>query len=126
MAYEALLRIGNFTAGDDLSTAQFKAVCFSGLNVVLCTSVLTAPLGILQNAPSLAGTAEVALIGSISKWKSTGTHATGNAMLGVTSGMAFELTSGTSGQYILARLLDNWTSTASGLCTVLIVGPSYI
>ena len=128
MAYEAILRIGNFNAGDDMSTSgyQFKAVCFSGTSVIPCLTVTTRPLGILQNTCSAGQNAEVALIGSISKFKMTGAVTTANGMIGVTSGYGVEVTSGTSGNYVLAAMLDNFSSAASGVATVLIVGPSYI
>ena len=127
MAYEALLRIGNFTAGDDMSvTGQYRICTFSGLNVIIALTATQVPLGILQNTPSATQNAEIALIGSISKLKMTGAVTTGNGMIGCTSGYGVELTSGTSGQYVFARMLDNWSSAASGMATVLVVGPSYI
>mgnify|MGYP001598347968 CR=1 FL=1 len=128
MAYEGLLRTFTFAAGDDMSTTayQYKAVAFSGLSVVPCLTVTTRPLGILQNMCSAGGAAEVALIGSISKLKMTGSVTTANGLIGITSGYGVEVTSGTSGQHVLAAMLDNLSSAASGMATVLIVGPSYI
>ena len=81
MAYEAAqIKVGQFTASADLSAKQYHFVKMSGNNTVtVCAAITDLPIGILQNAPSSGGVAEVALFG-ISKVKADGTLAAGNVI----------------------------------------------
>ena len=96
MAYEAAqIKVGQFTASADLSSKQYHFVKMSGNNTVtVCAAITDLPIGILQNAPSSGGVAEVALFG-ISKVKADGTLAAGNIIGTSADGQADAIAAGT-------------------------------
>ena len=96
MAYEAAqIKVGQFTASADLSAKQYHFVKMSGNNTVtVCAAITDLPIGILQNAPSSGGVAEVALFG-ISKVKADGTLAAGNVIGTSADGQADAIAAGT-------------------------------
>ena len=96
MAYEAAqIKVGQFTASADLSAKQYHFVKMSGNNTVtVCAAITDLPIGILQNAPSSGGVAEVALFG-ISKVKADGTLAAGNIIGTSADGQADAIAAGT-------------------------------
>jgi hypothetical protein len=53
----------NFTAGVDLSAAQFKAVAISGARTVGLASTGAVMYGILQNKPTAGQAADIAVMG---------------------------------------------------------------
>ena len=131
MATESLLRMYTAEASADLSTRQFQAVHLSGPGtgapfVDVTLTLTTKPFGILQNTPSVNQAAEVALIGSISKWK-TNSALTAGDLVGVSSGLATQLVTGTttSGQYYMGLVIDG-TAAASGVASVLLIGPGVL
>lgn len=66
MATEAITRKRSYTAGTDLSAAQYHAVYLSGnKTVALCRGDVNYPIGILQNAPTAGQAAEV-VVGGVS------------------------------------------------------------
>ena len=96
MAYEAAqIKVGQFTASADLAAKQYHFVKMSGNNTVtVCAAITDLPIGILQNAPSSGGVAEVALFG-ISKVKADGTLAAGNVIGTSADGQADAIAAGT-------------------------------
>ena len=119
MAYEIPGLKVSLTAGEDLSSHQFKFVKLSADNTVsLCSATTDNPIGILQNKPGSLGVAEVMLNG-VSKLVAGGSLAY-DTMVGTdASGKGTAVASGASGTvaYPKGKVLVGNTA-ADGLVTV--------
>lgn len=96
MAYEAAqVKVGQWTASADLSSKQYHFVKISGNNTVtVCAAITDVPVGVLQNAPSSGGAAEVCIFG-VTKVVADGTLAAGNRIGTSADGQADAITAGT-------------------------------
>lgn len=95
MAYEgAQLKLGNLTAGADLSAKQFHFVKLASATTVnVCSAITDVPIGVLQNTPTSGQAAEVCIFG-ITKVVADGTLAAGNIIGTSADGQADAITRG--------------------------------
>ena len=96
MAYEgAQLKLGNLTAGADLSAKQFHFVKLASATTVnVCTAITDVPVGVLLNTPTSGQAAEVCIFG-ITKVVADGTLAAGNIIGTSADSQADAITRGT-------------------------------
>jgi len=121
--------IATFTgpAKRDLSSYQYHAVCIdTDGNIDYCdTSAGTMPLGILQNAPSVAGQeAEVAILGTSLMVVNATTDISQGDLLGSGNDYRGVKVTADNAKY-LAMALDDATEDGD-IIEVLLTGPSYI
>lgn len=96
--------LASYTAGADLSAAQYTAVKFNSAGAVVAVAAITdIPIGVLQNKPTSGQTAEVLIVGG-TKFKASAAI-TLPATLGVSAnGRAAKIAAGTdSTQYIIGQ-----------------------
>jgi hypothetical protein len=120
MAYEANMIVRSFTAGEALTTAQYKAVKLSADNtVVLCSGATDKAIGILQNKPASGATAEVCIFG-VTKWQGDADLAAGDVVGTSADGQADPKTPAGAGTEWYIGVVLQGNSTAGGLATVFI------
>ena len=87
-----------FTAGEDLSAAQFKFVKIDNGtgNVVAVSGATDRPVGVLQNAPKSGQAAEVTIVGG-TKVKAGGSASPGQPLFSNGSAVGVTLAFGTTG-----------------------------
>jgi hypothetical protein len=120
MAYELPGLKITLTAGADLSSYQHHFVKITGANTVgLCTATTDIPVGVLQNAPTSGGAAEI-MVSGITKLSSNA-GITAGALLGTsTDGQAVTADpDGAAEAYYVGQALDTSTG-AGGLISALI------
>ena len=104
-----------FTAGADLSGAQYKFVKIDPADgdVVLCAAVSDRPIGILQNDPASGEAAEVTIVGG-SKLVAGGSASAGQALFTSATGTgataAFGSTNPASAMYVAGAFIENAAS----------------
>jgi hypothetical protein len=113
------------TAGQDLSSAQFRFVKLSADNtVVQCTATTDNPIGVLQNKPGSLGAAEVMTMG-LTKLVAGGSLGYG-VMVGTdAAGKGTAVVSGASGTVAYPKgqvVIGN--TAANGIVTVLLGVPT--
>lgn len=96
MAYEgAQLKLGNLTAGADLSAKQFHFVKLASATTVdVCSAITDVPIGVLQNTPTSGQAAEVCIFG-ITKVVADGNLSAGNIIGTSSDSQADAITRGT-------------------------------
>ena len=95
MSTQRLLNRDSFLAGADLSALQFtfvKQSTSANFTVLSATAASSPIIGVLQNKPTSAQTAEVALPGSVAKVIAGGTVTAGDRVTATTGGQAITTT----------------------------------
>lgn len=110
-----------FTAGEDLSAAQFKFVKIdNGTGKVVAVNGATdRPVGVLQNAPASGQAAEVTIVGG-TKVKAGGSASFGQAVFSDASAVAVTLAFGTTGSaaYVVGTFVE---SAAAGAIVAAVI-----
>lgn len=121
MAFEGSQPIAlTFKAGADLSAKQFYFVKLSAADtVIVCSAATDVPIGVLQNAPSSGGMAEVVICG-ITKVNSDAALSAGNLIGTSGDGQADAKTAGTdTTEYVCGQVLVA-SGAAAGYATAVI------
>jgi hypothetical protein len=124
MAYEMDVLDVTLLAAGDLSAYQYRFVKMSADNTVDVCGKGETPIGILQNAPSVAGQAARVRVFGVSRLEMQATIAAG-AYVGSEADGEGVTVSADTGIYC-AVCLDGETLASNELCSVLLVGPSTI
>ena len=102
-----------FTAGADLSAAQYKFVKIDPADgdVVLCAAVTDRPIGVLQNDPASGEAAEVTIVGG-SKLVAGGSASAGEALFTSSTGTGATAAFGgaASAMYVAGAFIENAAS----------------
>jgi hypothetical protein len=104
-----------FTAGADLSSAQYKFVKIDNAtgNVVAVSGATDRPIGVLQNSPTSGQAAEVTIVGG-TKVEAGGSASVGQPLFSNASAVAVTLAFGTTGSaaFVLGTFVENASSGA--------------
>jgi hypothetical protein len=110
-----------FTAGADLSAAQYKFVKLDNANgnVVIVSGATDRPIGVLQNAPTSGQAAEVTIVGG-TKLVAGGTASAGQALFANASAVGVTLAYGTTGSaaFVAGAFVE---PAASGAITSVVI-----
>jgi hypothetical protein len=110
-----------FTAGEDLSAAQFKFVKIDNGtgNVVAVDGATDRPVGVLQNAPESGQAAEVTIVGG-TKVSAGGSASAGEPLFASASATAVTLAFGTTGSaaYAVGAFIE---SAAAGAIVTAVI-----
>jgi hypothetical protein len=123
MAYEAAqIKLGNLTAGADLSTKQFYFVKLASATTVdVCSAITDKPIGVLQNTPSSGQAAEICIFG-ITKVSADGNIVAGNLIGTSSDSQADAIASGTDTTvYVMGQAIE---AGAAGNIITMFLNPS--
>jgi hypothetical protein len=111
----------SFTAGADLSSAQYKFVELDNAtgNVVAVNGATDRPIGVLQNAPTSGQAAEVTIVGG-TKLVAGGTASAGQPLFSNASAVGVTLAFGTTGSaaFVVGSFVE---PAAAGAITSVVV-----
>lgn len=123
MAYESPKICATFTAGEALTSAQYKFVKLSADNTVIaCAAVTDIPIGVLQNAPASGGAANVCIFG-VTKVQGDADLTAGGRVGTSADGQAATYTVSDTTKHLVGHVLFG-NSAAAGLATILFIGSS--
>ena len=110
-----------FTAGADLSSAQFKFVKIDNAtgDVVAVSGATDRPVGVLQNSPTAGQAAEVTIVGG-TKIQAGGTASAGEPLFSNASAVAVTLAFGGTGSaaYVVGSFVE---PAAAGAITTAVI-----
>lgn len=119
MAVQKLALTHSFPAAADLSSAQYKAVKLTANGVDLAGAG-DYPIGVLQNAPSSGGTAEVGILGITKATVNAATTAIAKGDLLTTGASGVLVKAATTGDIVVAQALE--AASADGVIISVIWG----